>query len=91
MGNTKMENQYIFPGTLSDEIDNSIENDSNIREGNEKNYLYPQYLYELLLQKPNLNIEFRKPNNIGIKEYNYEWIRVFQNLEKSVILNHVQI
>jgi hypothetical protein len=54
-----------------------IENDLDIREGNEKNYLYPQYLYELLLQKPNVNIEFRKFNNIGIKEYNYEWTRIF--------------
>jgi hypothetical protein len=34
MGNTKMENQYIFPGTSSEEIDNIIENDSDIREGN---------------------------------------------------------
>jgi hypothetical protein len=46
-----MKDQYIFPGTDFDEIDNSIDNDSNIKEGNEKNYLYPQYLYDLLLQK----------------------------------------
>jgi hypothetical protein len=51
--NTKIENQYIFPGTSSDEIDNLIENDSNVRECNEKHYLYREYLYELLLQKPN--------------------------------------
>jgi hypothetical protein len=56
-----MENLYIFPGTSSDEIDSLIENDSDIREGNEKQYLYPQYLYELFLQMPNVNIEFRKP------------------------------
>jgi hypothetical protein len=49
MGNTKMENIYIFPGTSSEEIDNIIENDSDIKEGNERKYLYPQYLYELLL------------------------------------------
>jgi hypothetical protein len=32
MGNTIMENQYIFSGTSSDEIDDFIENDSNVRE-----------------------------------------------------------
>jgi hypothetical protein len=61
---------FIFPGTSSDEIENFIENDSNIREG--KVYLYPQNLYELLLQKKDWNIEFIKPNNMGIKEYQYE-------------------
>jgi hypothetical protein len=40
-----MENQYIFPRTSSDEIDNIIENDWDIREDNEGKYLYPQYLY----------------------------------------------
>jgi hypothetical protein len=43
-----MENQFIFPGTSSEEIDDFIENDLNIRECNERKYLYPQYLYELL-------------------------------------------
>jgi hypothetical protein len=66
-----MENQFILPGTSSDDIDNFIENDSNVREGNERKYLYPQYLYELLLQRKDINIEIKKPNNIGIKEYNY--------------------
>jgi hypothetical protein len=80
-----MENQYIFQGTSSDEIDNLIENDSDIREGNEKNYLYPQYSYELLLQKPNVNIEFRKPDNMGIREYNYEWTRGFHTLFSQII------
>jgi hypothetical protein len=45
-----MENQFIFQGISSDEIDDFIENDSNAIEGNERKYLYPQYLYELLLQ-----------------------------------------
>jgi hypothetical protein len=40
----KMESQFIFSGSSSDEeIDKNIENDSNIREGNERHYLYPQY------------------------------------------------
>jgi hypothetical protein len=65
MGNTKMENQYIFAGTSSQEIDNIIEYDSNIRKDNERKYLYPQYLYELLLQKTNSNIKFEKPKTWG--------------------------
>jgi hypothetical protein len=75
-----MKDRYIFLGNEFDEIDNSIDNDSNIKEGNEKNYLYPQYLYDLLLQKPNVNIEFIKSNNIGKNEYNYEWTRAFHML-----------
>jgi hypothetical protein len=67
-----MKDGFEFPGTSSDDIDGFIQNDSNIREGNESHYLYPQYLYELLLQRKDINIEFNKPNNIGIKEYNYE-------------------
>jgi hypothetical protein len=66
-----MENQFIFPGTSSDDIDDFIENDSNVREGNERKYLYPQYLYKLLLQRKDINIEFKKPNDMGINEYNY--------------------
>jgi hypothetical protein len=72
-----LENQYIFPGTSSEEMDNIIENDLNVREGNERKYLYPQYLYELLLQRKDINIEFKKPNNMWIKEYKCEWTTAF--------------
>jgi hypothetical protein len=85
MCNTKMENQYIFLRTSSDEIDNLIEGDSEIREGNEKHYFYPLYLYELLLQRKDINIEFNKPNNIGIKEHNYEWTREFHTLFSQIV------
>jgi hypothetical protein len=92
MGNTKMENKHIFPGTSSEEIDNIIENDSDIREGNEKNYLYSQYLYDLLLQKSNVNIEFRKHNDMGIKEYNYEWTRAFHTFFLQIVTEfHAQL
>jgi hypothetical protein len=64
-----MGNQYIFPETSSEEIDNIIENYFHIREGNERKYLYPGYLYELLLQQPNVNIDFKKSNNMRKKEY----------------------
>jgi hypothetical protein len=67
-----MENQFIFPGSSSYEINVFIENDSNVREGNERKYLYPQHLYELLLQRKDINIEFKKPNNVWINEYYYE-------------------
>jgi hypothetical protein len=40
-----MENIFIFSGTTSDEIDDFIEYDLNLREGNERKYLYPQYLW----------------------------------------------
>jgi hypothetical protein len=36
-----MENLFIFQGILFYEIDNFIENDLNVREGNERKYLYP--------------------------------------------------
>jgi hypothetical protein len=62
-----MENQFISPGTSSDEIDDFIENDLNVREDNERKYLYPQYLYELLWQRKDINIEFKKDNNMGDK------------------------
>jgi hypothetical protein len=60
-----MENQFILPGNSSDDIDDFIESDLNARERNERKYLYPQNLYESLLQRKDLNIEFKKPNNMG--------------------------
>jgi hypothetical protein len=35
-----MENLYIFPGSSSDEIENLIENDSDIKEGNKNHYIF---------------------------------------------------
>jgi hypothetical protein len=40
---------------------------------------------ELLLQKTNVNIEFIKPNNMGINEYNYEWTRAFHTLFSEIV------
>jgi hypothetical protein len=62
-----------------------MENDSDIREGNEKYYLYLQYLYELLLQKLNVNTEFKKSNNMGINEYNYDLTRAFLTLFSQIV------
>jgi hypothetical protein len=80
-----MENQFIFPGTSSGDNDNFIENDSNAKDGNESHYLYPQYLYELLLQRKDINIEFNKPNNMKINNYNYEWTRAFHILFLQIV------
>jgi hypothetical protein len=60
-----MKIEFIFPGTSSEEIDDFIENDSIIREGNQRHYLYPQNLFQLLLQKKNVNMEFIKPDKNG--------------------------
>jgi hypothetical protein len=80
-----MENEFIFPGTTSQEIDNYIENDLNIRERNKKHYLYPQYLYHLLLEKKNVNIIFIKPDKMSIKKYNYEWTRAFHKFSHTLL------
>jgi hypothetical protein len=72
-----MTNEYIVPGTSSKEISVFIENDSNIKEGNEDYFTYPENLYTLLLQRKDVSIEFTKPTYINIKTYNYEWIRTF--------------
>jgi hypothetical protein len=79
-----MENQFIFPGT-SDEIDDFIENDLNGRECNERKYLYPQYLYYLLLRRKDINIEFKKPNDMKTNNYNYEWTRAFHTLFLQIV------
>jgi hypothetical protein len=57
----KMMSEYIVPGTLSKQINENIENDPNIKEGNEDYFVYPQNLYTLLLQKKDVNIEFINP------------------------------
>jgi hypothetical protein len=81
-----MKNDYIFLGTASEEINKNINNDSNIREDNEKHYLYPQYLYQLLFQKKNVNFELIKPDNMDINKYNYEWTRVFHTIFSKIIV-----
>jgi hypothetical protein len=53
--------EYILPGTSSEKINENIQNNPNIKEGNENNFAYPQNLYLLLLQKKDVNIEFIKP------------------------------
>jgi hypothetical protein len=67
MGDTKML-CYMLPGTTSEEIDDVRLNDLNLKEGNERFYLYPQALYSgLMLSKQDL--KFDKPDNIGEGTY----------------------
>jgi hypothetical protein len=66
----------IIPGTTSKQIDNEIINDSNVKEGNESFYIYPQDLYtRLLISKQDL--KFSKPDNMGEETYKYEWLRTY--------------
>jgi hypothetical protein len=66
----------MLPGTTSEEIDNSRLNDPNLKEGNEKFYLYPQGLYSgLVLSKQDL--KFNKPEKIGEGTYKYEWLLTY--------------
>jgi hypothetical protein len=69
-----MKDGFIFQGTSSNKIDDCIEKDSDIKEGNQSHYLYPQNLYQFL-----------NPNNMGIKEYNYEWTRAFHTFFSQIV------
>jgi hypothetical protein len=67
MGDTKMLS-YMLPGTTSEDIDNVRLNDPNLKEGNEKFYLYPQAFYSgLMLSKQDL--KFDKHDKIGEGTY----------------------
>jgi hypothetical protein len=73
------------PGTISEEIDNELINDPNIKESNERFYIYPQQLYtRLLISKQNL--KFGKPNWMGEDTYKYEWLRIY-----TAILNQLLV
>jgi hypothetical protein len=60
-----MTNEYVVSGTSSKETSVLIENDPNIKEGNEDYFTYPQNLYTLFLQRKNVNIELTKPPYIN--------------------------
>jgi hypothetical protein len=76
---------YIIPGTISEEIDNDIINDPNVKEGNEFYYLYPQELHtQLLISKQDL--KFNKPDNMSEDTYTYQCLRTY-----TAILNQLLI
>jgi hypothetical protein len=76
----------MFPGTISEEIDNERLNDPNMKEGNERFYLYPQGLYSgLMISKQDL--KFNKPDNIGEETYKYEWLRTYLAILNKLLID----
>jgi hypothetical protein len=84
MGDIKML-RYMLPGTTSEKIDNVLLNNPNLKEGNERFYIYPQGLYTgLMIRKQDL--KFDKSNWMGEGTYKYEWLRTY-----TAILNQFLI
>jgi hypothetical protein len=76
----------MLPGTTSEEIDNVRLNDLNLKESNEKFYLYPQALYSgLMLSKQDL--KFDKPDKIGEGTHQYEWLLTFVAILKELLVD----
>jgi hypothetical protein len=76
----------MLPETTSEEIDNARLNDPNLKEGNERFYLYPQAIYSgLMLSKQDL--KFEKPDNIGEGTYQYEWLITFVAILNELLLD----
>jgi hypothetical protein len=77
---------YIVPGTTSEEIDNARLNDPNLKEGNERFFLYPQGLYfRLMLSKQDL--KFDKPPNLGEGTYKYEWLITYVAILNELLID----
>jgi hypothetical protein len=76
----------MLPGTTSEEIDDARLNDPNLKEGNERFYLYPQGLYSgLMLSKRDL--KFDKPDSIGEGTYKYEWLITYTTILNQLLLD----
>jgi hypothetical protein len=76
----------MLPGTTSEEIDNILLNDSNMKEGNERFYIYPQELYtRLLISKQDL--KFEKPNLMGEDIYKYKWLRTYTAIVNQLLVD----
>jgi hypothetical protein len=75
----------MLPKTTSEEIDNARLNDPNLKEGNERFFLYPQTLhYGLMLSKQDL--KFDKPDNIGEGTYKYEWVITYLTILNKLLV-----
>jgi hypothetical protein len=86
MGDTKKMLSYMLPGAPSEEFDNSCLNDPNLKEGNERFYLYPHGLYfGLMLTKQDL--KFDKPDNIGVDTYKYEWLITYVAILNKLLVD----
>jgi hypothetical protein len=77
---------YYIPGTTSEEFDNEVINDPNVKEGNEHFHIYPQELYiRLLISKQDL--KFDKPDNIGEETYKYEWLITYLAILNKLLID----
>jgi hypothetical protein len=75
----------MLPGRTSEEIDDARLNNPNLKEGNERFYIYPQELYtRLLISKQDL--KFDKTNWMGEETYKYEWLGTY-----TAILNQLLV
>jgi hypothetical protein len=73
-------------GTTSEEINNDLLNDPNMKEGNERFYLYPQGLYSgLIISKQDL--KFDKPDNISEDTYKYEWLITYLAILNQLLVD----
>jgi hypothetical protein len=76
----------MLPGTTSEEIDNERLNDPNMKEGNERFYIYPQGLYSgLKISKQDL--KFDKPPNLSEDTYKYEWLITFVTILNQLLVD----
>jgi hypothetical protein len=76
----------MLPGTTSEEIDNEIIIDSNVKEGNKRFYIYPQELYtRLLISKQDL--KFNKLDNMSEGIYKYEWLRTYVGILNKLFVD----
>jgi hypothetical protein len=78
---------YCFiPGTTSEEINNELINNLNVKEGNKQWYLYQQELYtQLLISKEDVKLE--KPDHISLESYKYESFRTYIVILNQLLLN----
>jgi hypothetical protein len=77
---------YIIPGTTSEEIDNEIINDRNVKEGNKHCYIYRKELYtRLLLSKQ--DVKFEKPNHMGVEKYEYYLLRTYIAILNQLLID----
>jgi hypothetical protein len=77
---------YIIPGIISEEIENELINDPNVKEGNELHYLYPQEFYTRLL-KSKQDLKFNKADNISEDTYKYEWLRTYTTIFNQLLVD----
>jgi hypothetical protein len=77
---------YIIPGTTSEEIDNELINDPNVKECNQCFYIYLQELYPLLLTSKQ-DLKFEKPDNMSEDRCNFELLRTYTAILNQLLMD----